>query len=161
MGKTLVNLSKRVLKPDPIFKSRFVVEICEKVHTHYRNLRIVNSIHDFVSLAEGFKDALERWKQRGCPGTGQKHIELCRKKIISESELDSFEVNLNENLYRRNEGSIFSEGNSFQDEVYVHMKIRDFRVEMSVDEFKEIADAIAEAKEKLEGSDIGSSVEAA
>lgn len=155
MGRTLKPLAEGKLTGRPIFPNRFVIEVCEKMHTHYRNLRLVNSLHDWVNMAEGFRDALDRWKKRGCPSPHKaSHIELCRKVIRSESEIDSILVNLNKNLYPDNEGRIFSDGAEFNEENYVHLKIGDIRVELSIQQFKEVADVIAEAKKRLEDSSI-------
>lgn len=155
MGQTITKLSFGELTGSPIFKTRFCVEICEKVHTHYRNVRFVNSLHDWVNMAEGFKDALDRWKRRGCPGTGQGvHIELCRKSIINEVENKTIAVNLNKNLYVDNEGRIFAEGADFKDDTYIHLKIGDIRIELSKEQFTEVANAIGEAKKRLEDSNI-------
>lgn len=149
MGLTVVNLAKRNIGKKAIFNNRFVVEICEKVHTHYRNIRIVQSLDDFINMAEGFSASLERWKKRGCPGPGSRHIELCRKNIAVTDFSDDVEINLNENLYLKNEDGIFAEGADFKDEKYIHLKIRDTRLEFSMAEFNEIAEAIKEAQEKL------------
>src|SRR5260221_545831 len=99
MGQTIENLAKREIGRKSIFNNRFVVEICEKVHFHYRNIRIVQSLDDFINMAEGISSSLERWKKRGCPGTGNRHIELCRKQVAVADFSDTIEVNLNENLY--------------------------------------------------------------
>lgn len=151
MGHTIEKLSERKIGKKSIFDSRFVIELCEKAHIHYRNIRIVQSLDDFISTAEAFVSALERWKKRGCPGTGKnQHIELCRKKVAIFDDSDTVQVNLNENLYKKNEGGIFAEGAEFnEDEKYIHVKIRDFRIELSLSEFNEVADAFKEAQEKL------------
>lgn len=154
MGQTIQQLSKNKLNGKPIFSNRFVVEICEKMHTHYRNIRIVQSLDDFINMAEGFTASIERWKKRGCPGTGSRHIELCRKNIAVNDFSNDVEVNLNTNLYIENEGQIFSEGANFKDEKYIHVKLRDVRIEMSIEEFKIIAETFNEAKTRLENSDI-------
>jgi len=154
MGQTLTELSSKSGLGKPIFPHRFVVEICEKVHTHYRNLRLVNNMYDWVNMAEGFRDALDRWKKRGCPGTREgTHIELCRKKILSESDTDSILINLNKNLYEVNKGSIFAEGVELEGDRYIHLKIGDLRVELTIHQFKLLADAITEADKKLKDSD--------
>ena len=150
MGQTLTPLSQSKLTGPPIFKNRFVVEVCEKFHTHYRNLRLVNSTHDWVNMAEGFADALQRWKKRGCPGTNKnKHIELCRKKIYSEADTDTILINLNKNLYPEHNGMIFAEGADFDEDKYIHLKIGDIRIELSITQFNEVADAVKEARSKL------------
>lgn len=150
MGRTIEKLSERNIGKKCIFSERFVIELCEKAHIHYRNIRIVQSLDDFINTAEAFVSALERWKKRGCPGTGvNQHIELCRKKVAINDSSDTVQINLNENLYEKNEGGIFSEGADFHDEKYIHIKIRDIRVECSLSEFNEIAEAFKEAQEKL------------
>ncbi len=101
-------------------------------------------------MAEGFSQSLERWKKRGCPGTGSRHIELCRKQIAVADFSDTVEINLNENLYAKNEGGIFAEGAEFNDkDKYIHLKIRDVRIEMSLEEFKLITETMIEAYGKL------------
>ncbi len=149
MGQTIEPLAVRKLNGKPIFSNRFVVEICERVHTHYRNFRIVQSLDDFINMAEGIASSLERWKKRGCPGTGSRHIELCRKQIAVADFSDSIEINLNKNLYIENEGGIFAEGANFKEPEYIHLKLRDVRIELSVDDFKLLTEAMVEAHGKL------------
>lgn len=159
MGHTIEKLAVKKIEQKSIFNNRFVIEICEKVHTHYRNLRIVQSLDDFITMAEAFVSALDRWKKRGCPGTGEGvHIELCRRQVAIVDDSDEIQVNLNDNLYIHNEGKVFSEGADFTDEKYIHLKLRDLRLEMSINEFKELASAVREAEERLEDSCISSGV---
>ena len=154
MGNTLKPLAQAEISQKSVFNNRFVIEICEKVHTHYRNLRIVQSLDDFITMANGFNVAVDRWKKRGCPGTGKGvHIELCRKQIAVADESNLIQVNLNENLYNKNADGIYSLGADFSEDKYIHMKIRDLRLEMSINEFMELADVVAEAKRELKNSD--------
>lgn len=159
MGLTIENLSNKELKEKAIFHNRFVIEICERVHVHYRNIRITQTLDDFIEMANGFVMALERWKKRGCPGTGQGvHIELTRRNIAVVDEHKDLSINLNKNLYKENEGQIFAEGADFHDEKYIHLKLRDIRVELSITEFKQLTEQCIEAYGKLncntQGSDI-------
>lgn len=150
MGLTIEKLSTKPLEGKAIFNNRFVIEICERVHVHYRNVRITQTLDDFIEMANGFNAALERWKKRGCPGTGQGvHIELTRRKVAVVDEHKDIQINLNKNLYKENEGSIFAEGADFHDERYIHLKIRDVRVELSEQEFKTLVEAGVEAYGKL------------
>lgn len=149
MGQTIEPLAVRKLDKKPIFSNRMVIELCEKAHFHYRNIRIVQTLDDFISMAEGFSSALERWKKRGCPGTGSRHIELCRKNVAVTDFSDNIEINLNKNLYLENEGGIFAEGANFKDPQYIHLKIRDVRIEMSIDDFKLLSEAMSEAYGKI------------
>lgn len=150
MGQTLKNLSSKELTSKTIFDNRFVIEIAEKVHIHYRNLRLNLSMQDWISLCQGCIDAFNRWKKLDCPENKQGiHIELCRKKIATEAHNDGIKVNLNNNLYNHNKEKIFSEGAEFTDEKYIHLKVRDIRLEMPILEFKLLAQAIKEADEQL------------
>lgn len=146
MGQTITHLSKKELTEKAIFNNRMVIEICERVHVHYRNLRITQTLDDFIEMANGFNASLERWKKRGCPGTGKTvHIELCRKKVVVVDEHKDIQINLNKNLYKVNEGEIFAEGADFHDEKYIHLKIRDMRIELSISEFNKLTESMIEA----------------
>ena len=149
MGKTVKNLSSKELPQQSIFNSRSVVEVCESIHWHYRNLRVNLSPLDFETLASGIADALRRWEKRGKPMDGKTHIELCRKQIAQFPKHEGIKINLNENLYPKFEGRIFSEGSEFTEPEYIHLKIRDLRLEMPIEEFKTLAEAVKEADEKL------------
>lgn len=150
MGHSLLKLSKKEIADKAIFNSRFVVEICEKVHLHYRNLRILLSLPDFMELSKGLIVAMERWQKLGQPEpkAGQ-HIELCRRKVATGSYNEGLQVNLNQNLYNANKDKIYAEGCEFEEEKYCHIKWRDLRIECSIKEFEEFADVVREAKEKL------------
>jgi hypothetical protein len=133
-----------------------VVEIAEKIHLHYRNLRIILSLPDFLELAKGLIASLDRWqKLGGTEPTPGLHIELCRKKVATMPYNEGIQVNLNENLYLANKGKIYAEGADFEEPKYIHLKIRDLRIELSIKEFEELTNAITEAKRKLEDSSTG------
>lgn len=151
MGRTLEFLSKKEVEPKTIFNNRFVVEVAECFHVHYRNLRIIMSTSDWISMARGMADAIKRWENLGCPEPQEmKHIELCRKEVASSPLGDNaIKINLNKNLYLENDGKIFAEGAQFEDEKYCHLKIRDLRIEMSLSELKQLTEAVKEAESAL------------
>ena len=150
MGHTILNLADKKFPEQAIFNNRLVVEIAETVHFHYRNLRIALSEKDWREFGKGMADAWKRWNERGCPPTGSGHIELCRKDVATMPvDKDFCKVNLNKNLYALNEGRIFADGAELDDEQYVHLKIRDIRLELTKAEFKILAEAIKEASDVL------------
>lgn len=155
MGQTLTALAKAELSDPAIFNNRFVVESCEDFHFHYRNLRIRLSYADFRQFAKGFSDAYLRWEKQGAPVGG--HTELCRKKVATLPKNDGVQVNLNKNLYKQNEGGIYSEGCDLKDDKYIHLKSRDLRIEMTIDEFKTFSDVVIKAREALDAKDSGPS----
>lgn len=150
MGQTIKNLAKAELSSPAVFNNRFVVEACEDgFHFHYRNLRIRISYADWPLFAKGFSDAYLRWEKQGRPFGG--HTELCRKQVASNALEDGVQVNLNKNLYKLNEGKIFSEGTDLKDNEYIHFKTRDLRLEMPLAEFEVFSDAVIKAREQLKG----------
>ena len=147
MGQTIKQLASRKLSNPAIFNNRFVVESCEDFHFHYRNLRIRISYGDWPQFAKGFSDSYLRWEKMGRPFGS--HTELCRKTIATLPKDDGIQVNLNANLYKKNKGKIYSEGTDLEDDQYIHLKIRDMRLEMTIDEFKTLVSAFKEADENL------------
>lgn len=151
MGKTISSCSHIKVPNKTIFNNRFVVEVAELMHVHYRNLRINLTLYDWVEMCKGFAQAYNRWVKIGMPVPGDgKHTELCRKKVATDAVNAGIQVNLNENLYKQNEGRIFAEGAEFKDDHYVHVKTRDLRIEMPITEFMEFADAIQKAAKGIE-----------
>lgn len=161
MGKTLKNLSNKELNSNPVFPSRFVIEIAEKVHIHYRNLRILLSLPDFLEICRGFIQAYDRWVKQGSPEPKSGiHIELCRKKVATDASNEGLKINLNENLYNAHEGKIYAEGSEFKEQQYIHLKVRDLRIELSLNEFKELSESVKQADRELENSSIATSIQA-
>ena len=162
MGKTARKLYYLDLPDKTIFNNRFVIEICERVHIHYRNLRLNLNLPDFVQVAEGFSQALKRWNKRDSPQPEEgKHIELCRKRVAMDSINEGMQINLNHNLYLHNRGRIYAEGAEFDEDKYIHLKIRDIRLELSLKEFRELAYGIKEAEKRLQDSDINAKLQKA
>lgn len=161
MGQTIQTLSQRSLKRPAIFNNRFVVESCETFHFHYRNLRINLNFQDWQAIGKGIADAFMRWMRKGSPTGG--HSELCRKQVATNPHNDGIMINLNKNLYKGNSGKIFSKGTDLKEDEYIHFKYRDLRLEMTKEEFKEMAECFKEAKgalDEIEGSRIHSSLQA-
>lgn len=162
MGRTLKSLAKSEIGQKSIFNNRFCVEICEKVHFHYRNLRINLSQDDFMEMCTGMIAAMERWTKRGRPQPQEgTHIELCRRKVAQNAYSDGIQVNYNANLYKKNEGKIFSEGSELEDGEYIHLKIRDLRIELTKEEFNSLAESIRTAQEQLKDINNDSGVQEA
>lgn len=150
MGQTLRTLAKKDLKKNKVFDKRFVVELCELIHIHYRNLRIVLDLKDWKELARGCADSLRRWFNMDSPALGRKHIELCRKAINEEQVKETMMINLNRNLYKKYADKVFADGNRLEEDNYIHFKYRNLRLELTVEEFKEMAELFADASSTLE-----------
>jgi hypothetical protein len=154
MGRTAKSLSNKQIGSKSVFHNRFVVEVCEKMHFHYRNLRINLSLPDFLELARGIMQAYDRFIDRGSPEPRKgEHIELCRKKVATDVCNDGVQINLNKNLYPLNKDRIYAEGAVLGDAHYIHIKIRDLRIELSLADYEVLSNAIKEADQRLKDSD--------
>jgi hypothetical protein len=66
MGNVYSELSKAKLKEYPeYYSTRFVVEECENIHIHYRNLRLEFSVDEFYVFAEKIHQASKVLESRG------------------------------------------------------------------------------------------------
>lgn len=150
MGQTIRNLSTKELSGKPIFPNRLVVECCEKFHFHYKNLRLLLSASEWKEFAKGVSESFSRWQSLDSPEPKEgTHIELCRKQVTDNTD-NSIKINLNKNLYKDHDGRIFAEGADFKDQDYIHFKVRNIRLELSLLEFQQLAEAVIEAKGKLD-----------
>ena len=160
MGRIIETLVHREIDTQSVFPNRFVIECVENFHIHYKNLRIALAKEDFIEVCKGCIQAFERWTRRGCPINTGEHIELCRKQIGKNCLNEGIRINLNKNLYNDYAGKIFSSGNGITDETYIHLKLRDTRIELSIAEFKELANAVKEADERLKSRDTCTCIQA-
>ena len=64
MGNVFKELSRETIKPQTqYFASRLVVELCENIHIHYRNLRLELSDAEFIQFAHKINEALKKLKE--------------------------------------------------------------------------------------------------
>lgn len=54
MGQ-IKKIIKTAVVPEPLFNTRLVVELCENVHVHYRNIRLEFDKNEFLILLDAFK----------------------------------------------------------------------------------------------------------
>ena len=106
-------------------------------------------------MSRGMVKSIERWGKLGNPEPGKGvHIELCRRKVAQDAHNDGIQVNYNKNLYNVHKGQIFAEGADLEDESYIHLKIRDMRIELTEQEFRDLADVIGKAKFSLDAKSL-------
>jgi len=64
MGNVYKILSVRKIKPQPdYFADRLIIELCENIHLHYRNLRIELSKSEFLEFADAIAEAARELKK--------------------------------------------------------------------------------------------------
>ena len=137
MGDDRLILSHKELEPRHLYATRFLSDLCENIHFHYRNTRFEFSVKEwceFITAVHIFYMGLdliieEEDYEEGEFGA-QKEINFDRQ-IAADSE------------YFPNRFLIeWTYDNTY------HIHYRDFRLEVTEGEFKSICDAFEEAKKK-------------
>lgn len=153
MGLVKKELARITLPDREVHNSRMFVDLCENIHIHYREFRIVFSLDEYFE----FVDILERstedvrsylaqnpdYREGAYPTTlmvagGQKQ----QRKLLQNSPAP------NQSAYFANDFAIELQDESIVDEVHVHW--RDYRFAMSREHLKLICDAFTKAKKELE-----------
>lgn len=68
MGHVYRVLAQAEIESEPAhFPKRFVIEDCENIHIHFRNLRIELSVREFIQFTEGMCEALDEFRDFGEP----------------------------------------------------------------------------------------------
>lgn len=61
MGEIFNELSRAVIKKEPsYFSDRLVIEECENIHIHYRNIRLELSVDEFYTFADKLAEASKK-----------------------------------------------------------------------------------------------------
>lgn len=66
MGHVYRVLAEQTISPSPeYFPERLIVEDCENIHIHYRNLRIELGVREFIRFVEVMSSALDEFRTFG------------------------------------------------------------------------------------------------
>lgn len=88
MGHVYKILSNATLKPSTdFFSQRMVVEECENIHLHYRNLRLEFSIDEFYIFAEKMQKAAEELQK----GAELKKLPIEKVNPYNDTHPEGFE----------------------------------------------------------------------
>ncbi len=158
MGLVKKELARVTLPDREAHNSRMFIDLCENIHIHYREFRIVFSLDEYFEFA----DILERstadvrsylaqnpdYRERVYPTTlmvagGDNQ----RRKLLQNSPAP------NQSAYFANDFAIELQDESVTDEIHVHW--RDYRFAMPREHLKLICDAFAKAKVELEAFEAG------
>ena len=131
MGKIIKHLKKINSRFNPLYSNSTRYESAECIHFHWRNLRIVMSKKEFLSVIKLNSASMDKWETIGrTAGCGDGHL-LGEENIPKESEVtgNTIAIELNENC--------------------IHLHIRDIRLELKEDEFIELANCIEKGEKEL------------
>ena len=152
MGLVLHDLVRRKLPDRELHNSRMFVDLCENIHIHYRELRIVFSLDEYFEFASilgvSTEDARNYLAQNPDYEEGKYKTTLMvaggperQLKLLENSPKP------NQSTYFANDFAIELQAASVIDEIHVHW--RDYRIALSRKHFHLIADAFSKAKSEL------------
>ena len=152
MGKVKLNLDEIQLPDREAHNSRMFVDLCENIHIHYREFRIVFSLDEYfefvdiltrstedvrsyLALNPDYREGIYPTTLMVAGGPAQ------QRKLLQNSPQP------NQPVYFARDFVIELQDQSVIDEIHVHW--RDYRFALPREHFKLIADSFARAKEKL------------
>lgn len=153
MGEILHDLVRIKLPDREAHNSHLFIDLCENIHIHYREFRIVFSLDEYFEFAgivqqstEDVRNYLAQnpdYKERTYPTT----LMVAGGKIRQRQLLEN-SPRPNESTYFANDFAIELQAETVVDEIHVHW--RDYRIALNREHFKQIADAFTVAKAELE-----------
>jgi hypothetical protein len=146
MGHTKKILAHKEIPSIPIFLAdKIQLELAENFHLHYRNLRIEMDHNEFKQLAFSFIKGYALWFLRRKPKTLEYKKKGDNFLMLNSANIPAIPSFFNENTSNT---SLRVELQKWAD--YVHLHYKEFRFDMSVDEFKAYSDVIIAAREELD-----------
>jgi hypothetical protein len=152
MGRILKDLSRTALPDRESHNSRMFVDLCENIHIHYRELRIVFSLDEyfeFVDILQRSTDDVRNYLAQNPDYTEGAHNDTLmvaggkarQRKLLEHSPEP------NRSTYFNNAFAIELQEETVTDEIHVHW--RDYRFSLDRDTFKQIATCFEQAKQTL------------
>jgi len=153
MGLVKKELARIILPDRESHNSRLFVDLCENIHIHYREFRIVFSLDEYLEFVDVLSRSTEDvrsylaqnpdYEERRYPTTimvaGGKEQQ---RKLLQNSPAP------NKSTYFANDFAIELQDESVVDEIHVHW--RDYRLALPREHLKPICDAFTQAKAELE-----------
>ena len=139
-------VSKKIRAESDIYKDMHTLEICEDFHLHWRNLRMLFNKEEFDKFCKAVNHAWTKWQRQGKP----------------EPEMDEDDKTLTPPIYLYS-GTVppihGERPEDFQIEIqdspwlpdnpdFIHIHYKSLRLDVSHDEFLELAELFAKAKEE-------------
>lgn len=153
MGEILQDLVRIKLPDREAHNSRLFVDLCENIHIHHREFRIVFSLDEYFEFVDIIRRSTEDVRsylaqnpdfEEGLYGTTLMVAGGAdrQRKLLEKSPQP------NRSKYFANDFAIELQTETVTDEIHVHW--RDYRFALNRDQFKKIADAFTSAKMALD-----------
>jgi len=152
MGLVLHDLVRIKLPDRELHNSRMFVDLCENIHIHYRELRIVFSLDEYFEFASILGISTEDARNYLAQNPDYEEGKYGTTVMIAggpERQLKLLENSPrpNQSTYFANDFAIELQAASVIDEIHVHW--RDYRVALSREHFHLIADAFNKGNSEL------------
>lgn len=125
MGDIKEILAEIEFDGQPLFGDKLRIESSEAIHIHWRDLRILATVNQFMEIGEGFKRAFGTWNGN-----------------LSENDITLSETTIPEDIIFENKGKIEEQNNGV-----IHFHYRDIRLELTVKNFLLVAFLFNKARE--------------
>ena len=139
MGNTIKILAEKKLKPEADIYSDFLsFERCENFHIHLRNLRMIFNKEEFDTFCKSTMCALEEWKKQGKPNPDPNkslpdYLFSSKVNPVHGERPTDFAIEVQGDLPHMPKNMI-------------HIHYKSLRLDVSHEEFLELADLFAKAK---------------
>jgi hypothetical protein len=151
MGEILKDLARTQLPDREKHNSRLFIDLCENIHIHYRELRIVFSLDEFFefcSIVSASVDDVNNYLAQNPSYTEQTYgTTLMVAGQLRQRKLLQHSPEPHTSTYFSNDFAIELQTERITDEIHVHW--RDYRFALPRDHFKAIAHAFTSAAEEL------------
>lgn len=152
MGLIKKDLTRIKLPDREAHNSRLFIDLCENIHIHHREFRIVFTLDEYFEFVDAIQRSTEDVRSYLAQNPDYREDEYPTTIMIAggknrKRKLLQNSPEPNQSTYFANDFAIELQDESVVDEIHVHW--RDYRLVMPREHFKIIADAFAEAKEEL------------
>lgn len=153
MGAVKMRLAKRLLKDREAHNSRLFVDLCENIHIHYREYRFVFSLDEFLEFSDILQKSTKDIRNYLLNNPDYKEGKFSDLVMIAggrQRQMKRLKNSPRPNVsgYLNNDFAVELQEGHVVDEIHIHY--RDFRLSVNRENFKELADAFIEARNKLE-----------
>lgn len=138
MGIPLEVLAEKSIKSESKHYPEFyAVEIAEDFHIHWRNTRLQFDIPEFLLFAAVVKEAVGTWERMGKPDPRPEWT--LPKYLGGPVKVDP--------IHKINTNRLQLE--LMKQDDYIHFHCKSTRLDLSIDEFLEVADVFEKAKKRI------------
>jgi len=142
MGNTIKVLVERKLKEaSDIYPGMHTVERCEDFHLHRRNLRMIFDTEEFKIFCNAVRDAQNAWIRQGCPSP---EPDKSLPDYLHNRDISPVHSRRSTDFAIEIQGDL-----PHMPQNMIHIHYKSLRLDVSHDEFIELAEAFSEALDEF------------